>query len=215
MMNLIKGTPIILWENGKPVTVENVLIGETTSQDMTEFVDESGLITYVLAIPKGDTHSWTDRKISFFGENFRTIGYPLQGIEGNMPLIWHKKVKVQRLVTNADITIFEHDTYIKRIFKDVHYSDQRSRKFAKDGIKSDGAANIHIFAVNNADFAYVPKIGDIAVKGVCNFEFDTADEKSISESMAKFRRLYPDYSTINSVDIKVYGTLPDYIITAR
>lgn len=215
MIQLIKGTDITLWENVKSETVKNVLIGEPSSQDMTEFADENGLITYILAIPKGDNHVWTDRKISFFGESFRTIGYPMQGIEENMPLAWHKKVKVQRLVTNADITVFEGGTFAKHIFKDVHYSDQRSRKFAKDGMKSDGVASIHVFAVNSPDASYAPKIGDIVVKGVSDFEFDDTSEKSVSESMAEFRRLYPDYSTINSVDIKVYGTLPDYIITAR
>ncbi len=215
MIQLIRGTDVTLWENGKPETVRNILIGEPSSQDMTEFTNENGLITYILAIPKGDNHVWVDRKISFFGENFHTIGYPLKGIEENMPLAWNKKVKVQRLVTNADITLFERDTFVKHVFNDVHYSDQRSRKFAKDGMKSDGAASIHVFAVNSPDASYVPKIGDIVIKGVSNFKFDDTSEKSVSESMAEFRRLYPDYGTINSVEIKVYGTLPDYIITAR
>ncbi len=215
MKQLIKGSDVILWDNGIPETISNVLIGEPNSQDMTNFSDESGLITYILAIPKGDSHVWTDRKISFFGENFRTIGYSIQGIEENIPLAWHKKVKVQRLVTNADITIFERDTFAKHIFKDVHYSDQRSRKFAKDGIKSGGEASVHIFAVNSPDPSYTPQIGDIAVKGACEFEFDVASEKSISESMAEFRKLYSDHGVIKSVDIKIYGTLPDYIFTMR
>lgn len=215
MIGLIKGIPIILWENGEKITVENVLVGEPTSQDMTEFADESGLITYILAIPKGDTHVWVDRKIGFFGEIFRTVGYTVQGIEENIPLSWNKKVKVQRLVTNADITVFERDTFAKHIFKDVHYSDRRSRKFANDGTKIDGAVSVHIFAVNNSESAYTLKTGDILIKGACVFEFDTANEKSVSESMAKFRSLYPDYCTINSVEAKVYGIMPDYIITAR
>lgn len=215
MKQMIMGNDVILWNNGISETIHNVLIGEPNSQDMTEFADENGLITYILAIPKGDNHVWTDKKISFFGENFRTIGYPMQGIEENMPLAWHKKVKVQRLVTNADITLFEGNTFAKHIFKDVHYSDQRSHKFAKDGMKSDGAASIHVFAVNSPDASYAPKIGDIVVKGVSDFKFDDTSEKSVSESMAEFRRLYPDYGTINSVEIKVYGTLPDYIFTMR
>ncbi len=73
MKQLIKGSDVILWDNGIPETISNVLIGEPNSQDMTNFSDESGLITYILAIPKGDSHVWTDRKISFFGENFRTM----------------------------------------------------------------------------------------------------------------------------------------------
>lgn len=214
MVQMIKGTSIKLYTGAGVETVENILIGEPTSQDVTDFADESGLITYILAIPKGDTHQWTDRKVSFFGEFFRTIGFPLQGIEENIPLQWHKKVKVSRLVTNADVTVFEQKTYKKHIFKDVHYSDQRGRHFAKEGIRVDGKVSVHAFAVNMGEDKYLPQIGDILVSGECDFEFDTADKESISQSMAEFRKKYK-HSVIDSVDLQVYGILPDYLISAR
>jgi hypothetical protein len=34
--------------------------------------------------------------VEFFGEKFRTIGAPTQGIEDMIPLSWNKKVKVVR-----------------------------------------------------------------------------------------------------------------------
>ena len=37
-----------------------------------------------------------DRKVSFFGETFKTYGEPTQGIEHLIPLAWNKKVKVER-----------------------------------------------------------------------------------------------------------------------
>ena len=53
-------------------------------------------LVYTLAIPKGDTHDWKDRKVEFFGKKFRTFGEPIEGIEDMMPLRWNKKVQVER-----------------------------------------------------------------------------------------------------------------------
>ena len=79
------------------VTVDNVLIGEPTSEDVIDTLNLTGKhLAYTLAIPKGDTHTWTDRKVEFFGEVFRTIGEPTQGIDHLIPLSWNKKVKVER-----------------------------------------------------------------------------------------------------------------------
>lgn len=77
--------------------VDDVLIGEPTSEDSVAEMNITGKrIAYVLGIPKDDTHMWHDTLVSFFGETFRTIGYPIQGIEENVPTRWHKKVKVER-----------------------------------------------------------------------------------------------------------------------
>ena len=78
-------------------TVDNVLIGEPTTEDITNELNLTGKhLAYTLAIPKGDTHEWNDRKVEFFGEVFRTYGEPTQGIEHLIPLSWNKKVKVER-----------------------------------------------------------------------------------------------------------------------
>ena len=79
------------------VNVDNVLVGEPSSEDITDTLNLTGKhLAYTLAIPKGDTHTWTDREVRFFNEKFRTIGSPTQGIEANIPLSWNKKVKVER-----------------------------------------------------------------------------------------------------------------------
>ena len=78
-------------------TVDNVLIGEPTTEDVINELNLTGKhLAYTLAIPKGDTHEWNDRKVEFFGEVFRTFGEPTQGIEHLIPLSWNKKVKVER-----------------------------------------------------------------------------------------------------------------------
>ena len=77
--------------------VENVLIGEPSTDDITNELSLSGKrLAYTLAIPKGDTHNWKDATVEFFGERFRTFGEPTQGIDHLIPLQWNKKVKVER-----------------------------------------------------------------------------------------------------------------------
>ena len=79
------------------VTVDNVLVGQPTTEEVTEanalFQKK---IEYMLGIPKGDTHDWEDVVVEFFGHKFRSFGYPIEGIEANVPLKWHKKVRVER-----------------------------------------------------------------------------------------------------------------------
>lgn len=111
MSSRIKGVTITLYQTeqtgvdsfGRPVMsetavpVENVLIGEPSTEDVVNELNLSGKhLAYTLAIPKGDTHNWKDKRVSFFGETFRTIGEPTQGIEANIPLDWNMKVKVER-----------------------------------------------------------------------------------------------------------------------
>lgn len=80
----------------KTVAVENVLIGAPSSEDVINEYNLSGKrIVYTLAIPKGDTHDWTNAVVEFWGMKFRTVGVPIQGIEENIPLDWNKKVQVE------------------------------------------------------------------------------------------------------------------------
>lgn len=79
------------------VPVDNVLIGEPSTEDIANELNLSGKrLAYTLAIPKGDAHTWEGRDVGFWGERFRVIGKPTQGIEHLIPLSWNKKVKVER-----------------------------------------------------------------------------------------------------------------------
>ena len=78
-------------------TVDNVLIGEPSTEDIVNELNLSGKrLAYTLAIPKGDDHEWKDAVVEFFGERFRTFGAPTQGIDHLIPLQWNMKVKVER-----------------------------------------------------------------------------------------------------------------------
>ena len=80
-----------------PVKVENVLVAPASSTDIAESIDLYGKkAVYNMAIPKGDTHNWEDTVVEFFGERWKTFGFPVEGIEEMIPLYWNKTVKVER-----------------------------------------------------------------------------------------------------------------------
>lgn len=82
------------------VDVDNVLVSPTNSEDLLETFNLYGKrAVYTLAIPKGDAHVWHDTEVMFFGQTFRTIGYPVGGIEGLIPLSWNQKVQVELVGT--------------------------------------------------------------------------------------------------------------------
>ena len=84
------------WEE-KEIPVSNVLVSPTLPDDAVNQMNIYGRkAEYTLGIPKGDTHDWEDKKISFFGQTFKSFGHVKQGIEENIPLKWNKKVSVER-----------------------------------------------------------------------------------------------------------------------
>lgn len=88
------GKPVCYEE---PVDIENVLVSPEISDDIVTSTDLTGKkVTYILAIPKGDTHDWRDKKVEFFGEKFKVFGVPIKGIDDLIPLDWNMKVKVER-----------------------------------------------------------------------------------------------------------------------
>lgn len=80
-----------------PVQVDNVVIGQPTTDDITTSINLYGKrVEYMLGIPKGDTHDWENTTVEFFGRTYRTFGHEILGIEANVPLSWHKKIRVER-----------------------------------------------------------------------------------------------------------------------
>ncbi len=114
-MARIKGTTVTLYEEtvtgydefNAPIKrltaekIDNVLVGEPSTDDINTSVSLYGKkISYMLAIPKGDDHDWTDKVVEWtdaYGQTHRcqTFGVPITGIEENIPdqLPWHKKVR--------------------------------------------------------------------------------------------------------------------------
>lgn len=87
---------------GEPteIPVENVLVAPTSAggEEVLSDLDLTGRkATYTLAIPKGDANVWEGNQVRFFGETWKVIGMPTQGIEDLIPLDWNKKVQVERI----------------------------------------------------------------------------------------------------------------------
>ncbi|HFH7148823.1 TPA: hypothetical protein ACGMMO_001614, partial [Streptococcus agalactiae] len=83
------GNPI---KKDKEISVDNVLVSPSTSDDITSQLSLSGKkAVYTLAIPKGDKHDWEDKEVRFFDKKWRTVGLALEGIEELIPLEWNKK----------------------------------------------------------------------------------------------------------------------------
>lgn len=112
-MALLKGIDVILYEKTlsgkdafnreiweeKPVKVHNVLVSPL-SQSGEDIISEMSLngkkALYQMAIPKGDTHTWEDSTVEFFGEKWRTVSFSTIGIDDLIPLEWNRKVVVER-----------------------------------------------------------------------------------------------------------------------
>jgi hypothetical protein len=79
------------------VDVPDVLVGSPTTYDITDSLNLYGKkIEYMLGIPKGDTHNWTDAEVIIWGNRYRTFGYPITGEQANIPLRWGQNVRVER-----------------------------------------------------------------------------------------------------------------------
>ena len=112
---MIHGTTVTLYEQvqsgtdafgapvykEKPVQVKDVLVGQPTTEDMaTSTAMYQKNIQYMLGIPKGDKHDWMDKHVSWVDacgirHDCKTFGFPITGIEANIPLRWHMKVRCE------------------------------------------------------------------------------------------------------------------------
>lgn len=80
-----------------PIEVNNVLVSPVLSDDLPNQANmKSRKAIYTLAIPKGDTHTWENRIVEFFGRKWKVFNIEMEGIETLIPLSWNKKVKVER-----------------------------------------------------------------------------------------------------------------------
>lgn len=108
---MIKGITVTLYQRTKsgkdgflaptytetPVQVQNVLVTPASMEDVVSSLQLFGRrMAYELCIPKGDTHSWENCRVDFFGESFRVYTPEEEWIGANVPLKWNKKVRVER-----------------------------------------------------------------------------------------------------------------------
>lgn len=114
------------------------------------------------------------------------------------------------MLKNADCTIYEKDTYTRHFVPGVYWNDSRGRTVSKNGIQVSDSLIVYIY-----DSEYVPKDGDIIVKGNVEFTFTTTSQQTISQSMTQFRAAYPLFAVVKNVTDCRYGGLPHIEVVAR
>ena len=110
LVNLIHGIPVVLHERvqvgtdgfGAPtyaygdVTVEDCLVAPATATDVIDSTMlEVKALVYTICVPKGDTHTWEDNTVTFFGKTFKVFGPAKEYIEDNIPLRWNKQLMAE------------------------------------------------------------------------------------------------------------------------
>lgn len=114
------------------------------------------------------------------------------------------------MLSNADVTFYNFADFSKHTAAKAYFTDNRGRTVKKNGIETGDSITIYLYTDE-----YIPKIGDIVVKGISDFEFDDSTQEAISASMKRFRTLYPGFSVVKSVSDYRFGGLPHIEVTAR
>lgn len=110
-MEMIKGQTIVLhektqvgvddfnapiWEENA-VEVDNVIIEPASNDAIVSEIQTTGKhVVYILHIPKNDSHNWTDARVDFYGQSWKSFGDCMVYDAMLTPLSWNKKVKVER-----------------------------------------------------------------------------------------------------------------------
>ena len=114
------------------------------------------------------------------------------------------------MLSNADVTFYSAKTYERHTANKAYFTDNRGQTLKENGIEISDAISVYLYTDE-----YIPKAGDIVIKGIVNFDFDTSTEQTVSESMKQFRSQYPDFAVVKSVSDYRFGGLPHIEITAR
>lgn len=85
--------------------VKDVLVGQPSTTDIVNATEMYGKkVVYTLGIPKGDTHNWTNVTVIIWGQKYKTFGFPMTGIQENIPLRWGQNVMVERYVESSEVS---------------------------------------------------------------------------------------------------------------
>ena len=114
------------------------------------------------------------------------------------------------MLKNADVTFYSFADYSRHTVGGVYWFDARGKTHRKNGIEISDSIVVYLY-----DDSYIPKAGDVFVKGICDFAFVTTSDATISASMNSFRTQHPDFAVVKSVSDCRFGGLPHIEITAR
>lgn len=114
------------------------------------------------------------------------------------------------MLTNADCTLYEKDSFSRHVFTDVYWNDSRGQTVSKNGIQVNDSVLMYIY-----DGDYLPKAGDIIIKGNISDEYSCATQQGQSASMKALRTAHPDFAVVKAANDCRYGGLPHIEVIAR
>ena len=114
------------------------------------------------------------------------------------------------MLKNADCTIYEDKTLVRHICEGVYWKDMRGKTVSTKGVQIANSILVFLY-----DDSYVPKAGDIIVKGVASGVYDGSSQAAQSQSMKALRAAYTYFAVVKSVDNCMYGGLKHIEILAR
>jgi hypothetical protein len=104
-----------------------------------------------------------------------------------------------------------------------HWQENRASNVLKSGLQSADSVTVYIqadelilcpnesqlpatYIFPNMELSPQSTARDMLVKGDCKFTFVNDTQQTVSESMKEFRKLYPQFVTVSSIDRKLYGS---------
>lgn len=121
------------------------------------------------------------------------------------------------MLINADCTIFVNGGTPTNVnitssvqITDIYWNDSRGMTVTRNGAQVEDAVMVYLY-----NSSYVPKAGDIIVKGLQTFAFDDTSPATMAASVKAFKAAFPDFAVIKNVSDCRYGGLPHIEITAR
>ena len=122
------------------------------------------------------------------------------------------------MLSNADCTVYENtgkganaNIAARHFIPNIYWNDCRGKIVKKNGIQIEDSIIVYIYYGTD----YVPKPGDIVVKGNVNFDFDDTSQATMSVTHNQFKQLYPQSVVVKSVSDYRFGGLPHIEVTAR
>ena len=122
------------------------------------------------------------------------------------------------MLSNADCTVYENtgkganaNIAARHFIPNIYWNDCRGKIVKKNGIQIEDSIIVYIYYGTD----YVPKPGDIVVKGNVNFDFDDTAQATMSVTHNQFKQLYPQSVVVKSVSDYRFGGLPHIEVTAR
>lgn len=124
------------------------------------------------------------------------------------------------MLTNADVTLYLYrrndrkESYQRLFVQEVFWDEVKQANVSKTGQRdADSVLLVIPLESLEREVKFTPG-KDLVVKGECELEVDSTDQKTISESM-QILRSERSFCTVMAADEKLFGGGPHYELSCR